>query len=52
MKDKIINLEDYKNDNLAFSCDCGSINFCLLKSGKIECSNCQEKIKGVWLSEE
>lgn len=29
-------------DHMAFSCKCGSVDFNLLKSGNIECSNCGE----------
>ena len=28
-------------DHMAYACDCGSVHFNLLKSGKIECSSCE-----------
>jgi len=32
-------------DHIARACDCGSVNFNLLKSGGIECAGCGEKQK-------
>lgn len=32
------------NDNLAYVCECGSVKFNLLKSGNVECDNCQQKL--------
>ena len=31
------------DDHKAFACNCGSVHFNLLKSGKAECSGCGEK---------
>jgi len=28
------------DEHMAYSCDCGSVNFALLKSGGIECNHC------------
>jgi len=30
------------NDHFAYVCDCGSVNFSLLKSGSIECNGCSK----------
>lgn len=35
-------------DHMAFTCACGSVHFCLLKSGRIECSSCQQQINATW----
>jgi len=32
-----------KPDELAYQCPCGSVKFCLLKSGDVECAKCTEK---------
>ena len=38
-------------NNLALTCDCGSVNFALLKSGSIECNKCSAKLDGAkWFS--
>lgn len=39
----ILNIEDH----FAFSCECGCVQFYLLKSSLIECSNCGERF-GLW----
>ncbi len=31
------------DDHMAFSCPCGCVRFNLLRSGKVECSDCGEK---------
>lgn len=31
------------DDHRAYSCQCGSVHFNLLKSGNVECSSCGEK---------
>ena len=36
-------------EHIAFACECGSVHFNLLKSGKIECANCQEREHMTWL---
>ncbi len=38
------------DDNFALACECGSVKFCLLKSGKIECHKCQKQF-GSWVEE-
>jgi len=35
-------------DDMAHKCQCGSVKFCLLKSGEIECSKCSTKQQLVW----
>lgn len=35
---KVVNIEDH----LAFVCECGSVKFNLVKSGKIECHKCKQ----------
>ena len=35
---KVVNIEDH----FAFVCECGSVKFNLLKSGKIECHECKQ----------
>ena len=34
-------------DHQAFTCECGSVHFNLLKSGSIECAGCQRRF-GRW----
>ena len=41
------NVHNILND-MAFSCDCGGVNFNLLKSSLVECSGCQKKMSLVW----
>jgi hypothetical protein len=36
-------------DHQALACGtCGSASWCLLRSGKVECSGCQKILKGTW----
>ncbi len=35
---------------MAFSCGCGSVNFALLKSGRVECNRCGLQQSVVWVS--
>lgn len=35
-------------DHMAFTCNCGSVRFCLLRSGGIECAGCQAKTPHTW----
>lgn len=44
---KIINIDDH----MAYICDCGSVHYNLLRSGKIECANCQ-KVKNSWYTDD
>lgn len=37
-------------DHMAKICECGSVNFILLKSGKIECSKCLQKKDNEWMN--
>ena len=30
-------------DHLAYTCQCGSVTFCLLRSGNVECNKCQDR---------
>jgi len=39
----------YEDKNSAAVCECGSVKFNLLKSGGIECANCQTLIEPMWL---
>jgi len=34
-------------DHIAYTCECGSVHFNLLKSGKIECAKCGKQF-GKW----
>ena len=34
--------------DMACKCACGSVKFCLLKSGEVECSKCATKQKMIW----
>lgn len=36
------------SDDKALACECGSVRWCLLESGKIECHECQKKLNGSW----
>ena len=36
---EISNIDDHK----AYACQCGSVNFNLLKSGNVECAGCGER---------
>ena len=45
------NIHDIENE-MAFSCECGSVKFNLLKSGVIECDGCQQKQIRINWSEE
>ena len=36
-------IEDIAN-HMAHTCKCGGVNFALLKSGRIECNQCGEKL--------
>ena len=38
------NIDNHK----AYACECGSVHFNLLKSGKIECAGCSELDKFSW----
>ncbi len=40
------------NDHQAYLCDCGSVNFNLLKSGGIECSDCGTVSKAMYWGSE
>ena len=40
----------YIGAHMAYMCDCGSVHYNLLRSGKIECSNCQ-KINNNWCTD-
>ena len=42
MSDNITHIDD----NLALTCDCGCPDFVLLRSGRVECSECQEEVRG------
>jgi len=35
-------------DHMALTCECGSVRFCLLKSGGIECHLCSKRRDGSW----
>ena len=42
------NLE-HIHDHMAIACnECGSVNFALLRSGKIECTGCGNDLKCKW----
>ena len=43
-------VNNYANleDHMAKSCECGSVNFALLKSGKVECNKCGDIHKLKW----
>ena len=43
---------DNKDNDLAKSCECGSTNFSLLKSGAIECNKCGSTLKSRWAQED
>ncbi len=36
------------SDHYAYTCDCGSVHFNLLKSRKIECSGCGTIMSATW----
>ena len=38
----------YIADHYAYTCDCGSVHFNLLKSGKVECSGCGDEKRIEW----
>lgn len=42
----------YLNDHMARSCECGCVRFNLLRSGAIECDNCQLKQENINWSED
>lgn len=51
MGEQIKPLPDVENieDHMAISCeDCGSVNFALLKSGKVECNKCGKHKPWQW----
>lgn len=35
-------------DHMALTCHCGSVRFCLLRSGGIECAACQDRPGVAW----
>lgn len=35
-------------DHMALTCHCGSVRFCLLRSGGIECAGCQNRPAFSW----
>lgn len=35
-------------DHMALACHCGSVRFCLLRSGGIECASCQDRPGLAW----
>lgn len=39
-------------DHLAYTCQCGGVNFCLLRSGNVECNKCQDRPGMTWTYEE
>ena len=39
----ILNIDDH----MALPCECGSVNFVLLKSGFVECANCLNMLDNV-----
>lgn len=36
------------HDHMAFTCECGSVRFNLLRSGGIECAGCCKRIDASW----
>jgi hypothetical protein len=38
-------------DEMAFSCECGSVKFSLLRSGGIECSSCKKRYANLFWGE-
>lgn len=37
------------NDHRAAACECGSVKFCILASGNIECAKCGIKTLWLWI---
>jgi len=40
------------SDHMAYTCSCGSVNFCLLRSGLVECNKCQARPAMTWSNDE
>jgi hypothetical protein len=40
---------EHIHDHMAFVCECGSVHFCLLRTGKIECAGCGVVIGKRWV---
>lgn len=36
------------HDHMAFTCECGSVRFNLLRSGGIECAGCCKRVDASW----
>tara|TARA_R110002049_G_scaffold294788_1_gene481719 strand:+ start:752 stop:1168 length:417 start_codon:yes stop_codon:yes gene_type:complete len=49
VNDRAVNNCANMEDHMAKSCECGSVNFALLKSGKVECNKCGEIHKINWI---
>jgi hypothetical protein len=39
---------DHLYDHQARACECGSVRWCLLRSGKIECHECRNVLAASW----